>query len=233
MNKRVSQKADKEAWTGDPLPRGRHKLPREAVRASQRERLLRAMAELVGERGFEATTVPQVISRARVSSNTFYSFFSDKIDCFIALCEQMGEELFEALEEPEESNVAGALEALDRGIRTYLTWMRDRPAYARAYFVELPAAGPRAMEERDRQYEWFRAIHRLIAERARQVYPAAPPVREIDVTASVILTTELVAKEVRDGRIDKLLGLEDELRYLILKLLVGAEAAEYAGAAGL
>jgi len=36
-----------------------------------------------------------------------------------------------------------------------------------------------------------------------------------------------VAAEVRAGRIGALLELEDALRYLIVKLLVGATAAEY------
>ena len=56
---------------GEPLPRGRHKLGAEAVRASQRERLIRAMLETVAERGYEATTVPEVVARARVSRNAF------------------------------------------------------------------------------------------------------------------------------------------------------------------
>ena len=218
------------AWVGDPLPRGRHKLPREAVRASQRERLLRAMETLVGERGYEGTSVPQVIAAARVSSNTFYSFFWDKTDCFIALCEQQGEELFEQLDRlpPEGGDAAARLSALDEGIRTYLRWWQDRPALARAYFVELPAAGPRAVEERERQYARFEAIHRRIAEGARLVYPDAPPLRDAELTASVILTTELVAREVRAGRVDRLSQLEGDLRHLLLKLLVGERAAEFA-----
>jgi AcrR family transcriptional regulator len=182
------------------------------------------MAEVVGERGYEAATVPQVVARARVSSNTFYRFFADKTDCFIALCEREGEALFDALEEPEERDVAGALAALDRGIRTYLTWWIERPAMARAYFVELPAAGSRAVEERERQYVRFAAIHRTIAQRARSVYPQAPPLRDVEVTASVILTFELVSREVRAGRLDRLLELEGDLRHLILRLLVGVAA---------
>jgi AcrR family transcriptional regulator len=220
----VSSDVKDAGWIGDPLPRGRHKLPREAVHASQRDRLLRAMAEVVSERGYEAASVPRVIALARVSSNTFYRFFADKTDCFIALCEQEGEALLEALEEPAEDDVAGALAALDRGIRTYLTWWIERPAIARAYFVELPAAGPRAVDERERQYERFAAIHRTIAERARAVYPQAPPLRDVEVTASVIVTTELVAREVRAGRLDRLLELEDDVRHLILRLLVGISA---------
>jgi AcrR family transcriptional regulator len=226
----MGSKVTEATWTGDPLPRGRHKLPREAVRASQRERLLRAMAELVGERGYEATSVPQVIAAARVSSNTFYSFFADKTDCFIALCEQLGDQLFDELAalETGSEEIADGLAALDRGVRIYLQWWPDRPALARAYFVELPMAGPRAIEERERQYKRFEAIHRNIAERARELYPAAPPLRDIDVTAAAILMTELVAVEVRAGRVQQLEKIEGDLRYLLLRLLVGDEAARRA-----
>jgi AcrR family transcriptional regulator len=217
-------------WTGDPLPRGRHKLPPEAVTASQRERLLRAMEELVGERGYEATSVPQVIAAARVSSNTFYRLFADKTDCFIALCEQHGDQLFAALAAPlgRPADVGDALAGLDRGIATYLRWWVDRPAMARAYFLELPAAGPRAVEERERQYERFAALHRDIAERARTVYPGAPPLQEVEVTAAVIVTTELVAREIREGRLAQLPEFAGDLRHVLLKLLAGEAAAEFA-----
>src|SRR3954449_6074865 len=167
----MSPKVKDSPWAGDPLPRGRHKLPREAVRASQRERLLRAMGELVGERGYDATTVPQVIAAARVSSNTFYSFFADKTDCFIALCEQQGDQLLEALTVDPPEDVQDGIELLNLGIRTYLSWWRDQPAMARAYFIELPAAGTRALEERERQYARFEQIHRAMAERARTLFP--------------------------------------------------------------
>lgn len=228
----MSPKVKDEAWAGDPLPRGRHKLPREAVRASQRERLLRAMGELVGEHGYEATTVPQVIAAARVSSNTFYSFFADKTDCFIALCEQLGDQLFAELTSDMPEDAADGLTVLDRGIKTYLSWWRDQPALARAYFVELPMAGRRAIEERERQYERFEGIHRAIAEYARTVYPDAPPLRDVDVTASVILATELAARQVRAGRVESIDELEDDLRYLLMRLLVGERVAEMVAGSG-
>ena len=89
-------------WSGQPLPRGRHKLSRAEVLASQRGRLLRAMEELVGEHGYESTTVPLVIKAAHVSTATFYRFFADKIDCFIALCEERGEGLLADLTPDED-----------------------------------------------------------------------------------------------------------------------------------
>src|SRR3954471_4652070 len=68
----------------EQLPRGRHSLTREQVETSQRERLLLAMCEAVAERGYVATSVADVISRARVSRETFYRYFADKQACFHA-----------------------------------------------------------------------------------------------------------------------------------------------------
>jgi AcrR family transcriptional regulator len=207
-------------WSGQPLPRGRHKLSREEVLASQRGRLLRAMEELVGEYGYESTTVPLVIKAARVSTATFYRFFSDKVDCFIALCEERGEGLLEALTpDEEEQRTYNASERLDRGVDAYLRWWQDNPAMARAYFVELPAAGPRAIAERERQYARFAALNRIIAASSREGIAAAPEPPEVDVRASVIVTTELIASEIRRGNVDRLIELRDHVRRLLLKLL--------------
>jgi AcrR family transcriptional regulator len=199
--------------------------------SSQRERLLRAMAEVVSEDGYEATTIPQVIARARVSTNTFYAHFEDKTACFIALCEQLGEQLFEHLAslEGDPEDPADALAALNRGIEAYVRWWPDRPAVARAYFIELPAAGPRAIEERERQYRRFETILRDIADRARALDPSLKPLREAELTAASVVARELVAEWVRAGRLEAPEEIEAELRYLLLKLLVSEEAARQAG----
>src|ERR1700744_35694 len=207
-------------WTGVPLPRGRHKLSRAEVLCSQRGRLLRAMEELVGEYGYESTTVPLVIKAARVSTATFYRFFADKVDCFIALCEERGEGLLADLTPDEaERHDYDARERLERGLDAYLRWWQERPALARAYFVELPAAGPRAIAERDRQYARFQALNLIIAVDHREPVPGPPEPPEIDVRASVIVVTELIAAEIRRGNGGRLISLRDDLRRLLLKLL--------------
>ena len=62
LNIRVHSKVKELPWHGEPLPRGRHKLARPAVRSSQRERLLRAVVECVAHHGFDSTTVPMVVA---------------------------------------------------------------------------------------------------------------------------------------------------------------------------
>src|ERR1700760_156949 len=207
-------------WSGEPLPRGRHKLTRDEVRASQRGRLLRAMEELVGEHGYESTTVPLVIRAAHVSTATFYRFFADKVDCFIALCEERGEGLLaDRPPDADERRDYDAGQRLERGLDAYLLWWQERPALARAYFLELPAAGPRAIAERDRQYARFQALNRIVAIDHREAVPGVPEPPEIDVRASVIVVTELIASEIRRGNGGRLTALRDDLRRLLLKLL--------------
>src|SRR5258706_9322051 len=60
------------------LPSGRHGLTREAVVASQRGRLVDAMAQVVAEKGYPAATVADVGERAGGSRRTFYEQFADK-----------------------------------------------------------------------------------------------------------------------------------------------------------
>jgi AcrR family transcriptional regulator len=69
---------------GQPgLPRGRNGLPLRAVRASQRERLLRSVIAAVSDIGYPAVTVADVVRRARVSRAAFYAHFADKEECFL------------------------------------------------------------------------------------------------------------------------------------------------------
>jgi AcrR family transcriptional regulator len=61
-----------------PLPRGRHSLSREEVEGSQRERVQRAMAEAMAEKGYALTSVADILRRARVSRETFYELYTSR-----------------------------------------------------------------------------------------------------------------------------------------------------------
>jgi AcrR family transcriptional regulator len=200
-----------------PLPRGRHKLPPHVVRASQRERLLAAMLESVAERGYEATTVPEVVAAARVSRNAFYELFTDKLDCFLALCDEAATEMLDTLLAQSERD--DWLDALRSGTALYLRWWQERPAFSRAYLVELPSAGPPAIEQRDRAYARFREMYEALGRWARVERPGLPPLDPIVPRMLVVAITELVAEEVRAGRVDRLVDLEDQLVALMARLL--------------
>lgn len=204
-------------WQAEPLPRGRHKLAPDAVRASQRERLLRAMLQCVAADGYGATTVPRVAAAARVSPNTFYAQFTDKADCFLALCDQESRELLAKL-----VTAGGELEwrdAVRAGVRIYLDWWRERPESSRAYLLELPAAGADAGQQRREAHERFVRMFLALAARAREEQSGLPPVSEVAIRVMTGGQTELVAAEVAAGRLDSLGDIEEELIRVIIRTL--------------
>ena len=66
------------------LPRGPHRMSREQVARNQRARLYGAMIESTSQRGYQATTVAQLVALAGVSRRSFYEHFADKEQCFLA-----------------------------------------------------------------------------------------------------------------------------------------------------
>ena len=205
-----------------PLPRGRHKLSKVEVLESQRERLLIAMEEQVNENGYAGASVPKVVRRARVTDRTFYRLFEDKADCFIATCERHGDQLRELLAAyvHEIENAEDPMAAFDAGLHMYLQWWMDRPAGARAFFVDILVVGDRAFASRDRRASMFAdALRRIAAVLRSRVGVQGEPC-DVDAVAAAALASELVAREVRAGRIAELPHLHSDLRRVLLLLLL-------------
>lgn len=175
------------------------------------------MLETVAERGYDATTVPEVVARARVSRNAFYEFFTDKTGCFLAACDEQAAELLAVV--VAFASEASWLTAVRLGTGAYLSWWATRPAFARAYFLGLPSAGVRAIAQRDRAYKPFREMFAELAARARAEQPSLPPLPRLVPRVLVLAITELVAEEVRAHRTERLAELEDEIVFLAVKLL--------------
>jgi AcrR family transcriptional regulator len=200
-----------------PLPRGRHKLSRDTVRASQRDRLLRAMLDEVAEHGYEATTVSDVVARARVSRNAFYVLFDDKLACFLALCETMALQLLE--DTFADTNATDWHEAVREGAERYLAWWAARPRFARAWLIEAPTAGRPASDQRDWAFDQFRARFEGLAAWARHQQPELPPLHPTATRVIVAGITELVAREIEAGRTAELAALTPEIEWLVVRLL--------------
>lgn len=148
-----------EGADGRRLPRGPHRLSREEVERSQRDRLLMGAAEVVAEKGYASTSVADVLSRAGVSRTTFYQLFTDKLDCFLA-ASRMASEVVAAVMTEELARIddltsASTLERLDRLLGTYLQTLAENPALARVFLVEVYAAGPAAIRQRRASLDQF------------------------------------------------------------------------------
>jgi len=115
---------------------------RTSAHADQRRRLLRAVGEVVAERGYPDTTVELIVKRAHVSFKTFYKHCDSKQACF--------EDLFEVAVESTEAKVREAIQEGELSwrdqivvaLRTFVEEILAEPVMARAVIVETPTVGP-------------------------------------------------------------------------------------------
>lgn len=131
----------------EPLPRGRHKLSAEQVTATQRERLLAAVTELLAARGYRGFGVGDLAGRAGVSLGAFYRCFDGLEECIFAGYDRFIAVLLERMVAIEVSG--GDRPALAAGlVGAYLETLAQDLVVARAYQVEIDALGPPARARR-------------------------------------------------------------------------------------
>jgi AcrR family transcriptional regulator len=135
-----------------------HRLPREVVSASQRERLMVAMAESVDEQGFPATSVSELTVRAHVSRAAFYEHFQSLENCFLATYDaqatRAGALMLSAHNAPGltgSQRVGAAMQAL---VDVACAW----PAAARICVLDVLSAGPAAIARRERAFQACQAL---------------------------------------------------------------------------
>ena len=70
-----------------PLPTGSHGLDPNLVKDDQRERLQRAMIELIAEKGYPSVRIVDLAKLAHVSQPSFYNLYADKEELFLSAYE--------------------------------------------------------------------------------------------------------------------------------------------------
>jgi AcrR family transcriptional regulator len=178
--------------------------PRLLAPATQRERLLDAMAQTVSDRGYATTSVADVLKVARISRRTFYEQFIDKEDCFLAAYEEIATLCNERVVAAYRTETSWE-DGLARGYETFLNVLAAEPSFARLAIVEVLAAGPRALSQRD---ETLRRFARFVESLRVQADVTAPP-------------PELVAQAIGGG-----------IYELVYSRLVRQETSELPGLAG-
>lgn len=173
------------------LPAGPHGLPPELVERNQRERLIAAMAEVCGERGYGESSVAEVAKRAGVSTASFYRQFKDRRECMLASFEELFGRLLEALEGAcgEESEPAAKARA---GAATAAALLGGDLPTARLLSLEIVAVGPEGVRAQQE------AIDRLAA-LLRAPKADRPPAPDRAWTAIAAMTS-LVARRTSEGR---------------------------------
>jgi AcrR family transcriptional regulator len=176
------------------------------------------MTDAVGRDGYQAARVADVIAHAGVSRKTFYEHFEDKEHCFIAAYQQGLARLLSVTLEAFEAQ-DDWVDQLRAGLTALLNALAYDPAVARVCFVEVLAAGPKAVDTRNDAMRGFSYVYDAGRMEAEQDLPGFTGISMVG-GLSEILYREIVA-----GATTELPQLVPELMYMSVLPFLGADAA--------
>jgi AcrR family transcriptional regulator len=151
------------------------------------------MIDVAAREGYAGASIAQVITVAGVSRPTFYDYFADKEDCFLAALAEIQERL--RADVGRAVDAAPAEHALMVTIQTLTAFAISQPGVAYFLTNEAMAGGPRVLDARDAGIGGLATI--LEEAQAKLALDAASP----DVSARVVLGTiyRLLARRLRQG----------------------------------
>jgi AcrR family transcriptional regulator len=116
--------------------------PTDRLQPTPRQRLVDALAASITDVGYSATTVADIVRRARTSRRTFYQYFTDREACLVALLTDTNRRAVDTISAavdpgmPWEAQIRQAVEAWVANAESQpavmLSWIRDVPALGMA-----------------------------------------------------------------------------------------------------
>jgi AcrR family transcriptional regulator len=165
-------------------------------KSTQRERLVAGMIAVANGEGYAEASVARVIAHAGVSRPTFYDYFADRDDCFLATHRELERALLDRVRRATVVEVPER--ALQAGVGALIELAGTRPDHARFLLDTTMAGGPRALDERDRTIE---RIVRIL-EKARSAASPRAPSPDMPTRALIGAVHWLLAPLLRRGEHD-------------------------------
>ncbi|HEX5414300.1 MAG TPA: TetR/AcrR family transcriptional regulator [Chloroflexota bacterium] len=210
--------SSKQGKDGSParLPRGPHGLPREEIAHNQRQRLLAAMVQVCGTKGYEATSVADILEVSGVGRETFYELFDDKRDCFLAAHDLLVENLITQVRAAYGSGDAPWPQRIRAALARLLEWLATEPNAARFTVLEMAATGPGYAE----RFQQFFHLFTELLDDGRELSPTARDLPQISNIAATAIFARIY-EEIALGRASELPNLLPTLTFEVLAPFLG------------
>ncbi|HEU4907035.1 MAG TPA: TetR/AcrR family transcriptional regulator [Solirubrobacterales bacterium] len=198
-------------------------MPRAYIIRSERERILEAMVRMSAAKGYEATTVEDVLEYAGVTRENFDEMFADKEACFL--------EAYDAVFDVVIAHVTAAFaaasdqpwpEKIAAGLGALVELLAMEADIARMAMVEATAAGDDARERYRAMFTRFTPF----LEEGRTYSGQGDELPADTARFAVGGAASMIFDEVRAGRGPELKRILPDLVFAVLMPYLGPEAAE-------
>ncbi|HEY6731975.1 MAG TPA: TetR/AcrR family transcriptional regulator [Solirubrobacterales bacterium] len=119
--------------------------PLDIASQTQRQRIVDAIIESCAEKTYAATTITDIVGRARISRTTFYKHFEDKRECFDAALDYCLSQL-EAAAAAAHSPADQPADATRKGATAVLAALAAQPGLAQVVTGDAIAVHPTVVE---------------------------------------------------------------------------------------
>lgn len=181
------------------------------------ERIARAVAAVVAEKGYGAMSTDDIAARAAISLSTFYLHFADKRDAVLGALEMSGAQIT-ALAVPAARRAGSWEEGVRALYEVIATYFAAEPAMAQLATVGVYGAGAKALARRDRVID---SLTGMLAPGSAE-NPAAPAIGAEAIGATVYA---LMREQVRREGAQSLAAVVPLATYVTLVTFVGPERA--------
>lgn len=110
-------------------------------REDQHNRLVRAAIDAFGENGVSATSVEDIVRRARTSRAAFYSFFTNRDACLLEAYRRVAADVQARVAEAIATMAPGD-DRVEVAVRAYIDTLLDDPPAARVLLTEAVGVSP-------------------------------------------------------------------------------------------
>lgn len=181
------------------------------------------MVRVAAAKGYEATTVGDVIEAAAVSRETFDAMFADRESCFLEAYDAVIDVLVAHVTTAYESTVGQPwADRIAAGLRALVDLLATEHDIARMAMVEVTAVGE------DARIRYRAALGRFtyFLEEGRTVSAQGDELPADTARFAIGGATSMIFDEVRAGRGPELRRLLPDLLFAVLMPYIGPEAAE-------
>jgi len=126
-------------------PVGVERLSRDALSRHQRQRIIKAAIDVFAKRGFQNTSIDNIVAASEASVGGFYLLFDGKDDCFVHCYDSVTADIRAAVAEAS-SETSSWVARLTTAVITILRYAEEHPLPARLVLIEAQTAGPAGVE---------------------------------------------------------------------------------------
>jgi AcrR family transcriptional regulator len=187
---------------------------------SERERILRAMAELCAAQGYLETSTEQVVARSGVTPEAFEEMFGDKEACAAAAIDAILAEVMTTVSSNYSPDIAERDSYL-LGILAILELLAAQPSFAHVSFICARQMGPQKLGEG--LEAGARMLSAMLERLANDAGAEAPPARAA--RAGLGGAEAVVRRELAANRADALPRLLPDFVYAATVAFLGQQEA--------